>query len=340
MTSPKERAAVVILNWNRTQLTLNCLESVLKLENTHFRIFLVDNHSEISSLQSLRRELDFLASCHALSFKQVLINDMAPWTQNVDENADLVLLCSNENKGFGGGVNLGLRSALEDPTLRFFWILNNDTLAMPGAFQGFKRVFDENSRLGIVGSTLCYLDRPDVIQAVGGQYNPWLGTSRHVLEGSLYDPDAQADHQQKIDYAVGASLCIRREVLEAAGLFPEDYFLYFEDLDWAYRVRKTAPEWQTGYALESLVLHQEGGSTGANQSQVKKTTLLADYFYQRNRLRFARRWHPFRYPLVHLTQILVLINRLKRRQWQLAGIALGLFLGWVPTRLKPRLKSD
>jgi hypothetical protein len=84
-----------------------------------------------------------------------------------------------------------------------------------------------------------------------------------------------------------------------------------------------------------VVLHQEGASTGANESEGKKTTLLADYYYQRNRLRFARRWYPGRYPLVHLTQLLVFLNRVKRRQWALATLALGLFLGWVPNRLKP-----
>lgn len=77
-----------------------------------------------------------------------------------------------------------------------------------------------------------------MIQGVGGHYRPWLGTTRHFLGGQLYQEVLSDTDRPPNDYAVGAAVCIRRDVLIEAGLFPEDYFLYFEDMDWAFSVRK------------------------------------------------------------------------------------------------------
>jgi GT2 family glycosyltransferase len=306
-------------------------------------IYVVDNHSGDDSLFRIQERLDALVEAKPKTYRLQSQDADPPSVQrpdSADERATVCLIPSDQNRGFGGGVNLGLRAALLDPSIQLFWILNNDTEIMPGALEALKNVFRRDASLGVLGSCLCYQTHPEIIQAVGGQYRPWLGTTRHVLGGRLYQEALREADRPDIDYAVGAAACIRREVLMEAGLFPEDYFLYFEDMDWAFSVRKKAPQWRIDFCLESVVLHQEGASTGANESEGKKTTLLADSYYQRNRLRFARRWYPGRYPLVHLTQLLVFLNRVKRRQWSLAVIALGLFFGWVPNRLKPQPKSD
>ena len=336
------KTAVILLNWRRPDLTLACLASLLALEGSPPDIYVVDNHSEDDSIPRIREGLKQLAREEPLRFRYEprAPNEHSNSGDPSDHRAILTLIESSKNLGFGGGVNLGLRAALLDPTIQLCWILNNDTEIMPLALEALKRGFREEASLGVLGSCLCYQEHPERIQGVGGHYRPWIGTIQHVLGGQPYQKVIAASTRPPIDYAVGAAVCIRREVLLEAGLFPEDYFLYFEDMDWAYSVRKKAPHWRVDYCLESVVLHQEGASTGANEARGKRTTYLADYYYQRNRLRFARRWYPGRYPLVHLTQLLVFMNRVKRRQWRLAALALGLFFGWVPNHLKPRSTGD
>jgi GT2 family glycosyltransferase len=332
------KTSAIILNWQRADLTLACMASLAALEGALPDIYVVDNHSGDDSVPRIREAITLLAKAQPQRFREIQgqANASLGDTDHHDPRARLTLIESSRNLGFGGGVNLGLRAALKDPSTRLFWILNNDTQVTPTALHALRQAFAQDPRLGIVGSSLCYLNLPETLQGVGGRYDPWLGTTAHVLGGYPYSESLASAYRPAIDYVVGAAACVRREVLTEAGLFPEDYFLYFEDLDWAFSVRKHAPHWQIGYALESRVFHQEGASTGAHQSEGKTTTLMADYYYQRNRLRFARRWYPARYPLVHLSQLLVLFNRIRRRQWHLAGIALGLFLGWVPGPLRPR----
>lgn len=335
--SARERVAAIILNWQRPDLTLGCLASLSELKGPLPDLYVVDNHSGDASVSLLIEGLKQLAQAQPQRWRYVPdVHDPRPERHRIeDPRSRLILIESSQNLGFGGGINLGLRAALNCPETRFFWVLNNDTRVMPGSLHALRLAFKQNPALGVLGCCLCYLEKPDVIQGVGGRYNPWLGITRHVLGGELYSKVSAGTDRPPIDYVVGAALCIRRAVLEEAGLFPEDYFLYFEDMDWAYTVRKKAPRWETRYSLESVVLHQEGASTGANEAEGKKTNPLADFYYQRNRLRFARRWYPLSYPLVHLSQLLVFLNRIRRRQWSLAGIALGLFIGWVPKALRP-----
>lgn len=332
------KTAAIVLNWRRPDLTLSCLKSLCLVEGDTPDIYVVDNNSGDDSVARIEEEMRTLAANEPqrFQFDADLSKRKFKALHGRDDRATLGVIESRKNLGFGAGINLGIRAALEDSAIQLFWILNNDTVVRPDALSALKQNFFQDHQLGVLGSCLCYLDRPEIIQGVGGHYNPWLGTTRHVLGGHTYSEALLSSHRPVIDYAVGAAVCIRREVLKEAGLFPEDYFLYFEDLDWGYRVRKYAPAWDTRYTLASVVLHQEGGTTGANQSREKKTTALADYLYQRNRLRFSRRWHPIQYPIVHLSQIAILINRLKRREWLLACITLGLFIGFVPDRLKPK----
>jgi GT2 family glycosyltransferase len=340
---PEEHTAVIILNFKQPDLTLACLSSLAEMKGPPPDIYVVDNHSGDDSLFRIQESLDALVEAKPKTYRLRSQDADPPSIQRPDsagERATICLISSDQNRGFGGGVNLGLRAALLDPAIQLFWILNNDTEITPGALEALKSVFREDESLGILGSCLCYQNHPEMIQGVGGLYRPWLGNIQHVLGGQRYQKVLGGADRPPIDYAVGAAVCIRRDVLIEVGLFPEDYFLYFEDMDWAFSVRNKAPHWRIDYCLESVVLHREGASTGANESEGKRTTLLADYYYQRNRLRFARRWYPGRYPLVHLTQLLVFMNRVKRRQWSLAGIALGLFLGWVPNRLKPKPPRD
>ena len=318
---------IVVLNWNGADDTLRCLESLGRLKGDRPNILVVDNGSEDDSVLRIRGAMKGLSQKGDLLL-ELLEGELPEETVFEGGKVILGLIKGTRNLGFGGGVNLGLRVALRDYRMTAAWILNNDTVVDQCALEAIRGTLKDQPDAGIVGSTLLYLYQPNLIQAVGGRYNPWLGSTSHVLGHRPYSKEACAAVDPKtFDYIVGASLCIRREVLARVGLLSEDYFLYFEELDYVERMKRLMPERRLGYAPESLVYHKEGGSSGANDLGVKKTSAETDYYFLTSRIRFARRYYPCHYPLVHLMLLGVLMNRLRRGHWASAFLAATLLIG-------------
>ena len=221
---------VVVLNWNGASDTIACLESLAKLEGALPKVIVCDNASRDDSWRRIE----------SYTQKQSVL--------------DIQLVQTGANLGFAGGNNVGLRLALADPAMTFTWLLNNDTEVAPGALDALVRYMHDHPKVAICGSTLLYMDSPNIIQAVGGQYNSWLGTSRHVLHHQQYSQlTCAAVNPVDFDYVVGASMFARRSALETVGLLSEDYFLYFEEIDWAIRLKHLMPGTTLGYAPDSLV---------------------------------------------------------------------------------------
>lgn len=311
-TSVTPRVVAVVLNWRRPYDTMACLDSLAALAGIKPKVIVCDNDSGDDSITLL----------HAYAHESSL---------------DICVLQTGGNLGFAGGVNVGLRAALMESGMDYVWILNNDTQVHPAALNALLEKMMADPKIGICGSTLLYLDEPEKIQAVGGRYNPWLGTSRHVLGHAVYSEAlCRSVDPAKLDYVVGASMFIRRCALKAVGLLSEDYFLFCEEIDWATRMKRMLPELKLGYAPESLVYHKEGASTGANQRQGKTYSYFSDYFFITSRLKFARKFFPMRFWVVQLSMALVAVNRARRNQWRSALVALCALVGWVPQRLDPR----
>lgn len=304
---------VVILNWNGALDTIACLRSLSFLKGGSPKVLVCDNASPDDSWIKLKTYVD---SQTAL---------------------DIKLIQTGANLGFAGGNNVGLRVALADPSMQFVWILNNDTEVDQDALNALLSYMALNQNVGICGSTLLYLGQKDLIQAVGGQFNFWLGTSKHILGHESYSPNlCRSVDPSRLDYVVGASMFVRRQVLEQVGLLEEDYFLYCEEIDWAIRMRRKLPELKLGYAPNSLVYHKEGASTGSNRRQDKTFSYFSDYFFITSRLKFTRKFFPVRRWVVQLSMALVALNRARRRQWRSMRVALCALIGWVPKGLDPR----
>ena len=304
---------VIVLNWNSADDTISCLESLKLLNGRLPKIVVCDNGSRDNSWERLKN--------------YVLSQDFL----------EIELIHNEDNLGYAGGNNVGLRIALADPKMEYVWILNNDTKVDPCSLEALLTYMLKHSDVGICGSTLLYMDNPGLIQAVGGQYNSWLGTSSHILGHQIYSEDLCNDiNASQIDYVVGASLFIRRTVLDCVGLMNEDYFLYCEEIDWAIRMKRLMPRLKLGYAAKSLVYHKEGGSTGANDLYFKTYSYFSDFFFIVSRMKFARKFYPLRSFFVQMTMVLVAINRLRRRQWLSAAVAFFAFIGYVPKMLDPR----
>ena len=304
---------VIILNWNGAADTIACLDSLKRLRKTALKVIVCDNKSIDDSWSRLNQYV------------------------SMSDELDIQLVQTGSNLGFAGGNNVGLRIALADPRMEYAWLLNNDTEVDIDALQALLDYMAVHPEVGICGSTLLYADDPSQIQAIGGKYNPWLGSSRHLLGHQPYRRSlVDSFNQDDIDYVVGASLFVRRSVLEKVGLMSEEYFLYYEEIDWATRMKRLIPGGKLGFAPDSIVLHKEGSSTQVNDRLNKTYRYSSDYFFITSRLKFSRKYFPLHSIVVQASMLWVALNRLRRGQVKSAWVALCCFCGFDPFWLDPR----
>jgi len=308
----KTTVAVVILNWNGWHDTLACVRSVL----THApdaQIVVCDNASSDGSYDHLKAALSSELPAGALCCLQSVDHSLQP------VEAHVVLIQNGANLGFAGGCNIGLRFALRQQH-GYFWLLNNDTEIEPGALDELLQRMADDSQIGMCGSRLVYFDTPEVVQARGGAtYDPTTGVGQHLgvheSVDAIEDPEAiEAD----MDYVVGASMLVSRRFVELVGLMQEDYFLYFEELDWATRGR--ACGFRLGYAPRSVVRHREGASIGS--SHQGPGSMLSLRYLSRNRLLYTQRFHPQYWGSVRRRMLFETLVYAKRRQWSAAKVVL------------------
>jgi GT2 family glycosyltransferase len=319
---------VVLVNWNGWRDTVQCLESLLRSTGVELQVVVCDNDSGDGSLAQIRawaegrlaapvdpsHPLSSLVSPPLAKPVRYAEYDRAGAERGGGQDADapLVLVQTGANLGFAGGCNVGMRFALAGDRHRYVWLLNNDTVVHSDTLLHLVREAERDPRLGMVGSTLVSYDDPSAVQARGyGAYNPWLALPRHVRD---------ADRSGDAAYVVGASMLVRRELMAQVGLMSEDYFLFFEELDWAMRAGRA---WRLGHAPESVVFHKEGASNGGSSSGVGKSR-LSDYYFMRNRIVFTRKFFPRRLPTVYLALGVAMARRAARGEWERARMIFDL----------------
>lgn len=276
--------AVVIVNWNGWQDTLACLDSLQHLNYKNHVVIIVDNASTDDSVQR--------------------IQSAYPYTE---------IIQSITNLGFAGGNNLGIERALELQA-EYVWLLNNDTEVDAFALHHLVERMMQNPRIGMCGSTLVYHhDRQQHQGLAGARYNRWRGLGHIIGQYSpVTQPLSQQEVERQLDYIIGASLLVSCQCIREIGLLAEDYFLYYEEIDWAERCRG---KYTLGYAPGSIVYHKEGKSIGSSHIEDKAKRLRSEYYMIRSRLRFTRKFFPYASLTVMLNILLTIVIRLLRLQW-------------------------
>lgn len=308
------RIYIIIVNWNGWKDTIECLKSLLLLEYPDFRIVVCDNGSQDDSITKLREWAKQNIESDLLDWQELNRTDAENGNSNPD--AFFTLVKNRENLGFGGGTNVGLRYAIICGDADFCWLLNNDTVVEAMALAKMVERMNDKPDASMCGSTLREDNNRTRIQALGGAvYFKWLGIAWHIgrtINGGKL-PDTSFV-EKKMDYVVGASLLVRSSYLKEVGLLSEDYFLYFEEIDWVFRGRGL---YSLAYAPESIVYHKIGASIGSTANPLHKSA-LCDFYTLRNRIVFTRRFCPYALPGVYACLVGELIIRLLLGRWDLA----------------------
>ncbi len=257
----------VIVNYATPTLTIDCLCSLQKQREDfpQLRVAVVNAPAEDDSAQQIQ---DAIAQ-----------NNWGDWVtfENLDHNG-----------GFAFGNNAAVRPALssKNPPNRV-WLLNPDTVVKTGALQYLMQLLDEKPQAGLVGSRL--QDPDGTPQASAFRFpsalSEWVSTMRLGLVSKclkrwvVAGPIADVPHPT--DWVAGASVLIRREVFEEIGLLDENYFLYYEEVDFCFRAQKAG--WQCWYQPQSRVIHLVGAASGISDSRKQSPRRPAYWFESRRR---------------------------------------------------------
>jgi GT2 family glycosyltransferase len=243
--------SIITVNFNQSKLTFDLIDSLRICGYPNLQIIVVDNGSSENPI------LEF-----QLNYPEVLF------------------IRSEENLGFSGGNNLGIRKAKGE----YLFFVNNDTVIPKGTIEGLLSTFQDHPKAGIVCPTLHYYqpwsDNKEKVIQYGGTtvVNPFTGRNKTLREnskddGSLTEPYLTA-------YPHGAAMMVPSYIVKRVGELPEDFFLYYEELDWSMSIKKAG---YTIWVNPSVgVFHKESATVG-------KVSALKTYYINRNRVLFMRR---------------------------------------------------
>ncbi len=243
----KALVSIITLNYNRAEITAAFLESSKNLLYPHYEILVCDMGSSVNP---------------------ATIFDVTTYPNTR-------LLFSGKNLGFAGGNNWGMHQAKGD----FIFIVNNDTELTPGIIELLLEPFFQNASIGVVCPKIKYFNDKRIIQYAG--FRPMnLYTGRVFAIGDFEQDNGQYNTSGITGGAHGCAMMVKREVIEKTGMFPENFFLYYEEWDWSSRIQKAG--YKIWYQSEAVIYHKESMTVG-------KENPMKVYYHTRNRILYMRR---------------------------------------------------
>jgi hypothetical protein len=263
----QNKFAIILLNWNGLDDTLECLESLEKLTYSSYEIILVDNGSTDNSLEVLK-----------------------------ERYPHLTYIENETNLGFAEGNNRGMHKAMERGA-DWVVLLNNDTVVAPNFLEGFNEAASGNTKAGVLGAKIFYHSEPATLWYAGGGVDKRDWSCYHIGNGR---PDLTEKYRNisPTEYACGCALAVSKEALCTVGGMSPEYFLIWEEIDWCYRLRKAG--FECLFTPGARVWHK------LSQSFIEGNRgPMWHYYYMRNRLLFVKRHASARQRLSFYTQTLL-----------------------------------
>ncbi|MEJ5366488.1 MAG: glycosyltransferase family 2 protein [Desulfosoma sp.] len=298
--------SVIVLNWNGSHLTVPCLESLIRSKSLPRRIIVCDNGSTDKST-------DHILNWARTRFPEKRISILGEGSPSPGaSSAPFVLIKNNANLGFAAGNNSGIRVAVEWGS-DFVWLLNNDTLVHSDALGALLRCADQKKSAGVFGSTVVHMDDPFRLQCAGGcRYFP-LSTVFKPLYGGRGLHEIAYLPEPRLDYVFGASFFARTDVFRKVGFLNEDFFLFYEEMDFCRRARRAG--YDLAWCRPSIVLHKGSASLSGIGPSTPVSAAWVTYFETLSTLHYTRLHHPAFLPWVMtfrlLSKVVVLVAQKK-----------------------------
>lgn len=275
--------SIIIVNFNTRELTMKLIESIYKYtRGVTFEVIVVDNASEDKSAAEIKRKF----------------------------RNKVTVIKNKENVGFGAANNQAMAIAQG----RYFCLLNSDTLLIGNAFEKMIEWFDQNTFVPIMSSRKinpeefnlsslpygtvkrypigvigCKLLNPDRTEQYSIKRFPSLSTMFGNLFLERFVRVGMPDKITEVDYVMGAFMLLKREVYERVGGFDEKIFMYVEETDWCYRIKKHG--FSVIYWPDVSIIHYGGSSAiRGRRDQVINAFRGYRYFYRKHYKKTAYTW--------------------------------------------------
>ena len=288
--------SIITVNYRQTDVTCELLASLEKISYKNIEVWVVDNQSD----GGLKNK----------------VSTLFPYVNIIE---------SKKNLGFAGGNNLAITQA----NGKYLMFLNNDTEVFSDFLEPLIEVMETNKKVGICASKLHYFHHPDTIQYAGSSdLHPFKIQSFAIGYGEK--DSGQYDTPKSTSLAHGAAMMVRASVIKEVGLMPEEFFLYYEEIDWCLKIRDAG--YQIYFVPQSLVLHKESISVG-------KQSAIQVYYKTRNRILLARKWRKGLGKWVSLTYLgFVALRDLMKFLFQRKFLLLGMYWDALSWNLKGNFK--
>ncbi len=259
----KPRVFIILVNWNNWQDTLECIRSLANINYANHRIIVIDNGSTDDSFKRLKRS-----------------------------SPKVKLIRSQENLGFAGGNNVGIRYSLGNKA-DYVLLLNNDTVVDKDFLEPLVQFLETDPKFGIVGPLIYDYHVKDKLWWAGGKFDFWLN----------FHPETEMSQSETkiVTFQSGCAMLIKKEVFEKVGFLDEDYFLYYEDADFCFSAKRVG--FSCAVTKKSNIWHKISMSTKGEENPAN------EYYYVRNKLKFGHkncpRWRWFLFFILYSGKILL-----------------------------------
>ncbi|MDM8559956.1 glycosyltransferase family 2 protein [Candidatus Parabeggiatoa sp. HSG14] len=297
---------IIVLNWQGWRDTLACLNSLKTLSYGGFiSIIVCDNNSNDDSFFQI---LNWAKQQYPPSEIDVFPSSFEAYFDNpkfkIQNPKSFVLIQTGANLGFAGGNNVGIRYALACQNYQYLWLLNNDTVVEVHALSALFHYAEAHPHIALMGSTVVDYEQQDSVQCAGGcRYFPLLTIFKPVLGGQSLEKVLQYKGDICIDYIYGAAMFLKVATVQKVGLLNEEYFLFYEELDYTARIKQQG--YEIGWCQKSLVYHKGSASVGHVRDNHRDKLRRANYYENLSTLKYTANFHQAWLPLVMVLRFLL-----------------------------------
>ena len=242
------KVAIIIVNWKQYELTKSCLSTLKSSKFNDFQIILIDNESNQKELNDLKNQFDQVKT-----------------------------FTSEKNLGFTGANNIGINYAIKNQ-FEYVMLLNNDTEIDKNFINPLLEAFQKYNKLGAVQPVIMNFYQNKKVWNAGGNLNKFFGYTSVIKKPKYIN--------RKIDWITGCCILIKTVVIKKVGLLDENFFAYYEDVDWSIRIKKA------GYDLavvKSSLIYHHGSKASKNESSEGTLSPFVHYLNIRNHIFLLRK---------------------------------------------------
>ncbi|MDI6688220.1 MAG: glycosyltransferase family 2 protein [Desulfobacterales bacterium] len=271
--------SIIIVNWNTKKLLLDCIRSIHEtVKNISFEIWLVDNASIDGSVEAVKQNY-----------------------------SDVKIIQNNKNLGFAAANNV----ALERMRGRYALLLNTDTILTNGSVEALFDFMKKNSDAGMACGQLLNQDgsKQNSVANFPGLHSLVFNESLLQILFPRKFPGKRREYKKpvEVDSCIGACLMVRKKAMDEVGLLDKRYFFFFEETDWAYRMKQDG--WKIYFVPSAKIFHIQGQTVGHNAG--------SRVMFYRSRYIYFKKWHKNSYPLI---RFIIFVRLLINTILSLAGV--------------------